>query len=292
MGVDNNGYKMRVLVTGATGFIGKYVIDELLRVDCSIIIAARSMNVPAGWLHSHRITIVHFDFEDFKGQKNYFDHFNQPDKLIHLAWQGLPNYKALFHIEKNLYQHYFFLKNLIENGLSSLTVTGTCFEYGMQEGCLREDMPARPNNPYALGKHTLHCFLQELKKHYSFRLNWTRLFYMYGKGQAPNSLFSQLLAAIDRGDEVFNMSGGEQERDFLPVEEVAKNIVRIALAKEEIGLINCCSGQPIKVKDWVADFIQLNNANLKMNLGYYSYPDYEPMRFWGDSSRLKLLEHL
>lgn len=271
-----------VLVTGATGFIGQYVVNHLLQTtDHKIIVAARGNNLPSAWQTNTRLKFKHFDFDNFDEAANYFQYFDAPDTCIHLAWQGLPNYKDLFHFEKNLPQHYRFLKNLIVNGLPSLTVTGTCFEYGMQEGCLSVDMPCQPDNPYALAKYTLYQFLVQLKKRFPFQLNWPRLFYMYGHGQNPKSLYSQLEAAIERGDQEFNMSGGEQERDFLPVETVAENIVNLATSNMETGLVNCCSGVPIKVKDWVENYIQSKAATIKLNLGFYPYADYEPMRFWG-----------
>ena len=273
---------MRILVTGGTGFIGKYVVNELLeKSDCTIVLAVRSQNLPAEWKSNKRISHVLFNFDTFEIGTNYYQYFGRPDICIHLAWQGLPNYKDLFHFETNLPLHYALLKNLIANGLPSLTVTGTCFEYGMQEGCLSVDMPCKPDNPYALAKYTLYQFLMQLKKQFLFTLNWPRLFYMYGKGQNAKSLYSQLEAAIERRDEVFNMSGGEQERDFLPVEKVAENIVNIATKTGETGLINCCSGIPIKVKDWVNNYLSSKKATIKLNLGYYPYADYEPMRFWG-----------
>lgn len=275
-----------VLVTGATGFIGKYVVDNLLQEKCFVIIAGRNKDLPERWLQNDHVKFEYLDFEDIDETINYFEILGRPDKLIHLAWQGLPNYKQLFHFEKNLPQQYSFLKNIIQNGLKAVTVTGTCFEYGMQQGCLSENMPAMPTNPYALAKHTLHCFLEEFKKHHSFQLNWIRLFYMYGKGQAASSLFTQLNNAIERQDTFFNMSGGEQERDFLPVETVVKNIVDIAMGNEETGLVNCCSGQPIKVKDWVEAYLKMKRSALELKLGYYPYADYEPMRFWGDASKL------
>ena len=110
---------------------------------------------------------------------------------------------------------------------------------------------------------------------------------MYGKGQNPKALFSQLEAALQRGDESFNMSGGEQERDFLPIEKVAAYIVTIALQQQEVGLLNCCSGKPVKVKDWVNDYLKQHQAAIKLNLGYYPYADYEPMSFWGDDRKLR-----
>lgn len=273
---------MKVLITGATGFIGNYVVKELLQQqDCEIIIASRNNNLLDSWKSNYKLSFQTLDLDNLDESQNYFDKLGKPDKLIHLAWQGLPNYKQLFHFEDNLPKQYKFIKNLIVNGLQSITITGTCLEYGMQEGCLGVQIPVKPNNPYALAKYTLYCFLTELKKQHPFQFNWLRLFYMFGKGQSPNSLYSQLDAAIERRDAVFNMSGGEQERDFLPVETVAKKIVMAAISKNEIGLVNCCSGQPIKVKDWVQNYINEKGSNIRPNLGFYPYPDYEPMCFWG-----------
>jgi dTDP-6-deoxy-L-talose 4-dehydrogenase (NAD+) len=110
---------------------------------------------------------------------------------------------------------------------------------------------------------------------------------MYGKGQSPNSILSQLEAAIENGDKVFNMSGGEQIRDYLPVEKVAEYIVRISLQDKVSGVINCCSGKPISIRKLVEDYLKEKNKKIELNLGHYPYPDYEPMAFWGDNYKLK-----
>ena len=127
---------MKILVTGATGFVGRHVVNELLKYDYEIIIAGRNKNLST----NEKINFIFFDLEKLDLSKNYFEYFNTPDLLIHLAWQGLPNYKSLFHFENNLPAHYSFLKNMVVNGLKNLVVTGTCFEYGMKEGCLSEDI--------------------------------------------------------------------------------------------------------------------------------------------------------
>ncbi len=274
------------------------MVNELLaKTNCQIIIAARSESslhrgipfVDRGLFTSGRLACRQFDFESIDNQINYFEYFEKPDICIHLAWQGLPNYKESFHIDKNLPQQYTFIKNLVTNGLQRLTVTGTCFEYGMQQGCLGENMEAKPDNAYAWAKYKLYLLLVKLQQEIPFQLNWLRLFYMYGKGQNPKALFSQLEAALQRGDEVFNMSGGEQERDFLPIEKVTENIVTIAIMEQEAGLVNCCSGKPVKVKDWVNDYLAQQNARIKLNLGYYPYADYEPMAFWGNAEKLQTI---
>ena len=274
---------MKILVTGATGFVGQHVINELLKHDHELIAAVRNDpgDLPV------KIKTLSLDLDNPDVNKNYFSETGKPDLLIHLAWQGLPNYKEKFHLEKNLPSHSAFLKNMVDNGLRNLAVTGTCFEYGMKEGCLSEDMESDPQNAYSEAKDKLRKFLEEIQKETPFTLKWIRLFYMYGKGQNPNSLLSQLEAALKRGDAVFNMSGGEQLRDYLPIEKVAEYIVKIALQNKVSGVINCCSGVPIKVKDLVENYLKENNKKIELNPGYYPYPDYEAMAFWGDDSKLK-----
>lgn len=277
---------MRVLVTGATGFIGYHVINRLLERNVEVIASSTSAEKAKSKSWFSKVKFVEHSLEE-QSNSNLFEKFEKPDVLIHLAWQGLPNYKSLFHFEENLFQHYFFLKNLIVNGLMDLTVTGTCFEYGMKSGCLTEDMLTDPLNPYGLAKDCLRKFLHPLQGEHFFLLKWVRLFYMYGEGQNTKSLLAQLEIALQRGDKTFNMSGGEQIRDYLPIEEVADNIINISLQKEVTGIINCCSGQPVKVRQLVEDYVRQSGKSIELNLGYYPYPDYEPMEFWGSNEKLQ-----
>jgi nucleoside-diphosphate-sugar epimerase len=273
----------KVLVTGCSGFIGNYVVRQLLQNNCQVI----ATSVDEGKARHHdwfsQVTWIPFNLQ----KDTDVTVFGQLDAVIHLAWEGLPNYKSLFHFEENLPVHYHFLKNLIAHGVTDVTVTGTCFEYGMQEGMLKEDTPTLPANPYALAKDTLRKFLSELQKLYPFDFKWVRLFYLYGEGQNPNAILSQLQKAILNKEPAFKMSGGEQIRDYLPVEKVAENIVKIALQNTVTGIINCSSGAPITVKQLVQNYLQEHNVSIPLQLGFYPYPDYEPMAFWGDNTKLK-----
>jgi len=277
----------KILVTGATGFIGQYVIAELLSQGHSVIASSSNAEKAATQPWASKVEYRPLDFTLLDDAVDYFDYFGKPDRVIHLAWEGLPNYKQDFHLLTNFPRHLSFLTNLVRNGLKDLTVTGTCFEYGMQEGCLREDMPVYPANPYAVAKNELRKELEEFCAVQQVHFKWVRLFYIYGEGQNPNSLFSQLNRAIDDGAGEFNMSGGEQVRDFLPIEKVAENLTAIALQNAVEGVINCCSGIPVTVKQFVEDYLKVSKKYIKLNLGYYPYADYEPMRFWGDDTKLK-----
>jgi dTDP-6-deoxy-L-talose 4-dehydrogenase (NAD+) len=282
---------MRILITGATGFIGRHIIDF---IDLSIneVIVTSSNENELNKLYGHRnVKIISYDiYSQPKSEIDLFNFFGKPDRLIHLAWKGLPNYSQPFHVTENLVKDFDFLSNLIRNGLSDVTVTGTCFEYGMIEGEIHEDMPSSPTNYYALAKDTLRRMLELLQSKHRFNLKWVRLFYMFGIGQNHYSLVPQLERALENSEQVFNMSGGEQVRDYLPVAIVAKNLVEIALQSRVLGLINNCSGEPVRLIDFVKDYLSRSNKEIILNLGYYPYSNSEPMAFWGNNKKLKSIQ--
>ncbi len=282
---------MKVLVVGSTGFIGSHIIDYLCRNnrnDINIIAATRNIEKAKKflWFKDKKVNVIEFDIS--QTNSDIYGKLQRPDIMIHLAWDGLPDYKNIGHIERNLYENYFFIRDMILGGLKDLTVTGTCFEYGIKNGHLSEETETDPVTPYAVAKDSLRRFLRELQKIKNFNLKWLRLFYAYGKGQSPKNLLSQLDAAIKNNEKAFNMSGGEQLRDYLPVEILSEYIVKISLQNKITGIINCCSGKPISIRNLAENYIREKGADIKLNFGYYPYPDYEPMAFWGDN--LKLLQ--
>ncbi|UEG49050.1 NAD-dependent epimerase/dehydratase family protein [Ferruginibacter lapsinanis] len=279
----------KILVTGATGFVGNYVITELLKLNCKVIATSTSVEKATSFEWFQKVTFVPFNLNEFDNEINYYEFFNKPDAIIHLAWQGLPDYKGDFHIQRNLPLHTAFIKNLIVNGVKNVTITGTCLEYGMQEGCLSEEMPLKPMVPYAVAKNSLREYIESLKKEFRFSFKWARLFYMYGKGQNERSLIPQLEKAVATKETIFNMSGGEQTRDFLPVETIAAYICALSLQKSNEGVFNCCSGNPLLVKDFISAYLKQHNYTIQLNLGYYPYPDYEPMHFWGNNKKITMV---
>jgi nucleoside-diphosphate-sugar epimerase len=286
------GYLMRILVTGATGFVGYHVIHALLAKGNVDIIATAIDGDTAkikDWYD--RVTFIPFSIDEktIEATDNLFAFFKCPDAIIHLTWEGLPNYMQLFHFERVLPRQFMFLKKLIEQGLQNVNVMGTCLEYGLREGKLSEAMYPKPNTAYGLAKDTLRRQLEILRGQLDFDLKWIRLFYLYGVGQNPNSLISQLDRAIERGDETFNMSGGEQQRDYLSIERAAGYIANITIQNKITGIINCCSGKPTTVNELVEKRIQERKATIILNRGVYPYLDFEPFAFWGDNTKLKAI---
>ncbi|MHC8408464.1 NAD-dependent epimerase/dehydratase family protein [Pseudomonas sp. TMB3-21] len=278
---------MKVLVTGATGFVGRHLVTALLARGCAVRAVARNAETAANlpWIDAVEFVAADIHAADL----DMLALTAGVDALAHLAWPGLPNYQALFHFEHNLMADYRFIKGAVEAGVSQVLVTGTCFEYGLQSGPLSERTPPQPDNPYGLAKNTLRLFLENLQRVQPFNLQWARLFYLHGEGQNPNSLLAALDRAIDNGDDSFDMSAGEQLRDYLTIETAAGYLSTILQQRDFNGVINCSSGQPISVRALVEERVRQRRAAIRLNLGHYPYPTHEPMAFWGVADRLQQL---
>jgi dTDP-6-deoxy-L-talose 4-dehydrogenase (NAD+) len=276
---------MRIAVTGASGFVGQYVLRELQARAMDILAVTRS----AERLHvKSRLTgIVQMDIA--QNIRNPYEQMGSPDILIHLAWGGLPNYQSTTHMEAELPAQLRFLKACVQSGLKRLVVSGTCFEYGKISGELIEDIPTFPCTEYGKAKDLLCRELQILQDRYVFELAWLRLFYLFGRGQSEQSLYSLLEAAISRGDRSFDMSEGNQLRDYLPAREAARLIVEVALCSGNTGIVNICSGAPVTVRRITESWIKERNATIILNFGKLPYSEIEPMSFWGSRKKLNAI---
>jgi dTDP-6-deoxy-L-talose 4-dehydrogenase (NAD+) len=197
---------VKLAVSGATGFIGGHVVTQLQRDSVDYVGVSRSLD---SW--SEKAPLVKMNLTD--ASPGAFARLGRPDALLHLAWEGLPNYRSLHHFESELPRQYAFLRNLIEEGLRNLTVVGSCLEYGMQSGRLDETLQPRPETPYALAKNTLRQQLEYVCLEKGVEFTWARLFTC---GRRPGEVvpLSPLRATVARGEKVFRMSGGEQLRDY------------------------------------------------------------------------------
>jgi len=276
---------MRIAVTGASGFLARHIVPEIRRAGHEPVLLLREGRTPLPGMEDLRVA----RFDLCQPPSDAFDVLGSPDLLIHLAWGGLPNYRSLHHIEEELPAQYRFLRGLIDAGLKHVVVSGTCFEYGMQSGELDESTHPRPANPYGFAKDSLRVMLEFLRTSRAFHLTWARLFYLHGDGQAENSILPQLRRAVENRDEVFNMSGGEQLRDYLAAPRFAADFVRLALTHQHHGIVNVCSGQPISVRTLVEREIADHGWDIRLNRGHYPYPDHEPMAFWGSRAKLDRL---
>ncbi len=281
---------MKILITGATGFIGTNLINKLKESDHEIIGIARNLS-------NHEITIskniklVQHNLND--DNKKLFEKIEFPDFLIHLAWEGIPDYEGYFNITKNLTRDIRFIGDLLERGLKKILVTGTCLEYGKEaKGELYESLQTNPDTPYGIAKDSLRKILENLVTLENANLVWARLFYIYGEGQRRSSLFGQLEEAIKNNEETFNMTDGIQVRDYLHINEVVQRLNYLINNQNINGIVNICSNKPISLKDLVQKVINEKNSTIEIKFGNIKKRSYESDSFWGDSDKLKIFKDI
>ena len=278
--------KERVLVTGGTGFIGRPVVRKLLADPAvEVVLATRDPDALRTRFPGARCEMLSLDILDPRSWSDV--DLSRYSGLLHLAWGALHDFNCIDHLTVHLPRHLAFLHKAVVEGIGSLTVAGTCLEYGLRDGCLSEDVPTAPVTQYGLAKDSLRRSLELLRAERSFALKWIRIFYLYGPGQQPKSLLAQLDAAISRGERRFDMSQGTQLRDYLPVEDAADQIVKIFRHPTFEGIVNCASGEPISVRRLVETRLEERGATMELCVGKFSYPKYEPFGFWADDQRVQ-----
>lgn len=270
---------MKVLVTGANGYIGRFVVKNLLDMGHEVIASdIRYDGVDERAIKS--------DVNLFSGDKDIFEQYGRPDVLVHMAWRNGFVHNDFSHIE-DFPKHYEFVANMVDGGLKQAVVMGSMHEVGYFEGAITEDTPCNPRSLYAVSKNSLRQLLMLLTETKDFTLQWVRGYYILGDDLKNNSIFSKIVMAANEGKKEFPFTTGKNKYDFISVQELALQIASVASQKEVDGIINCCSGEPIALADKVESFIKENGFDIKLKYGAFPDRAYDSPAVWGDATKIK-----
>lgn len=271
---------MRILVTGANGYLGQGIVKAILDLGNAVI--ATDFDTSLVDNRAQKSSCNLFDIN------NPYEYFEQPDVLLHLAWRdGFVHYSNA-HIE-DLPKHYKFIKAMIEGGVKQVAVMGSMHEIGFYEGCIREDTPCQPLTPYGISKNALRNLTYMLTKQKGIIFQWLRGYYIVGNSQYGSSIFSKIAVAAAEGKTEFPFTLGLNQFDFIDYEEFCQQVAATVIQDEVTGIINICSGKPEKLADRVERFIVENGYNIKLQYGAFPDRPYDSKATWGDDSKIQMI---
>lgn len=272
---------MKVLVTGASGYVGRHVVAALLDLGHDVIACdLRIMDVD---VRAKKLELDLFgDFNDIYG------YVGKPDVCVHLAWRDGFVHNSPNHMG-DLSNHFSFLSAMIDGGLMHLVVMGTMHEVGYWEGAIDENTPCNPLSQYAIAKNALRQSMILYCKEKGCVFQWLRGFYILGDDKRNHSIFAKLLQANADGKTLFPFTTGKSKYDFLTVDELARQIALASTQDEVTGIINCCSGKPVSLADRVEQYIKDNHLNIRLDYGKYPDRPYDSPIIYGDPSKINMI---
>lgn len=266
---------MQILLSGASGYIGRN-LKRALEMDGHDVIPLKVF-LPNEKSLAEQKKFVDQRLSHLKKREQSIDVF------IHLAWMNTNDWGSEQHLSINEPLSYYLIERLFNLGVPKFVCVGSCLEYGMLEGKLDEELEVKPENNYAKAKVRLFERLQGLSIRKDFSLSWLRLFYVYGGDQPENTLFGSLKRHLNQKNYVFPMSGGQQVRDYIHINEVCYKVSLIASHINATGIINICSGKAIVLEEQVRNWLRALDApeDFVLEMGALPYRTDEPFKFWG-----------
>jgi nucleoside-diphosphate-sugar epimerase len=274
---------MRVLLTGASGFLGRYVLGQLTQRGIDVIVVGRSCPAEHGG-DFIQADLLQDDDRSAVVQRARATH------LLHLAWYA--EHGAYWASPLNLRwleASVRLIEAFCSAGGQKVVAAGTCAEYDWSYGYCREDTtPLTPASMYGTAKDATRRLAGAVCSAHQVAFAWGRIFLPYGQGEDSRRLIPSLIEVFQRRRPPFGVNATAY-RDFLHAEDVARGFIQLLLSDAE-GTYNISSGQPTQIAEVVRLIASMVNGDSRIILDLSSERPGEPEMLIGDSRKLTALE--
>ncbi len=270
----------KVLLTGATGFVGMKILGELANHGVLVTPVVRTGTEHLVNKFKNISKIISVD-DVFKENSDWWAEISSDaDIFIHAAWYTKTNDYLIS--QKNIDCQLGTLniaKGVTRSGIKKFVGIGTCFEYEFASDFISVDTPLKPSSHYASAKAATYLALLKMTQDEKIDFAWCRLFYLYGENESESRLYSYILSQIKQGKKI-ELTSGEQIRDFMHVRTAAEHIVTVALGNM-VGPINICSGIPITIREFAINVADRFGARSLLDFGAKDNKFTDPPRIVG-----------
>jgi nucleoside-diphosphate-sugar epimerase len=275
-----------ILITGATGFLGSHIVEELTSQNYSVVALKRSTSNLSHcssfkdnihWINCDSIVDAEKDIIECK-----------PDILIHAAWSGVKasDRNNWSEQEKNLSYLVSLLEIVKKTNISKIIALGSQAEYGSFEGSVDENLTSNPTNAYGTFKVCASILIKSFAELNNINWYWIRLFSIFGPREDENWLIPAVINHLLEKSEM-NLTPCEQKYDYLFAKDFANGILNVIKSDSNFsGVYNMSSGQSIKLKD-ILSFIEnkLSPNRKLLKMGAIPYRPYQVMHMEGNSKK-------
>lgn len=260
---------MNYFITGASGFIGNTLIRNLLKNKNNKVFALTRFKKN----YNHNNKKKKWIIGNLKSNLNKY--LSITDAVIHLAteFDGVSQYKIY---ETNLVDSLKFFENARNSGVKKYIVAGSGFENGHSKKMFSALSYMKPLSDYQISKALFNVKICNWAKKYKLDLTYIKIYHSYGSGEKKDRLYPQLVLAAKKNKSI-NISKYSNKiiRDFIPVEDVAKDIIQQLENNKGVNLSNSCSGKKKTLLEFSRQIWKKNSkkkTKIVSNLPIKPYP--------------------
>lgn len=279
---------MKIMVTGAAGFVGAAVVTSALSAGHDVVALSRPTS-SGQRLAASLAKIAYVDLSAFSQVHAVVQEY-RPDVIVHAAWSGIANDSRhqRSQITDNVAASLALVDAAAAAGVSKFVGIGSQAEYGFLSGRIDETAPPAPTSLYGAAKVAVQILAGQLCADAGVDFAWLRLFSTYGPRDNPNWLIPSMIEQLLDGRRP-RTTEGRQLWDYLFIDDVADAIRAVAESKEAVGVFNLGSGLPVPVSGIIKQIRDISAPGLELVFGEIPYKPDQILHMEANIDRLTRL---